>query len=129
MPETLYQKIYRKNHPDKEREKCKRWRLNHPDYKQKLRLKVLIHYSGTPPHCQCPKCNEREIKFLTIDHINNNGAEHRKTLNLKSRSSGDIYHWLIKNNFPEGFQVLCYNCNCGKARNNGVCPHINSVKT
>ena len=34
-----------------------------------------------------------------------------------------IYIWLKNNNFPEGFQVLCFNCNCGKARNKGICPH------
>lgn len=27
-------------------------------------------------------------------------------------------------NYPEGYQVLCYNCNCGKSINNGICPHL-----
>ena len=34
-----------------------------------------------------------------------------------------FYRWLKRNNFPEGFQVLCFNCNCGKEINKGVCPH------
>ena len=25
--------------------------------------------------------------------------------------------------FPEGFQILCFNCNAGKHRNGGRCPH------
>jgi hypothetical protein len=28
-----------------------------------------------------------------------------------------------KNNFPRGYRILCYNCNCGRALNNGICPH------
>jgi hypothetical protein len=33
-----------------------------------------------------------------------------------------MYRWLAKKNFPEGFQVLCANCNVAKSQN-GVCPH------
>lgn len=90
------------------------------EYKNNMILKVLIHYSGNQPHCQCPECNENNIKFLTIDHINGGGNKHRKQL---GGSGFAIYKWLIHNNYPEGYQVLCYNCNCGKNRNNGVCPH------
>lgn len=86
--------------------------------RQKKRLSCLTHYGGDPPKCQC--CGETEYGFLTIDHINNDGNEHRKQIKIDC-----IYGWLIKNNFPEGFQVLCYNCNLGKAQNNGICPHKN----
>ena len=44
--------------------------------------------------------------------------EYRQKVSISS-----IYSWLIRNNYPEGFQVLCYNCNLGKAHNNGICPH------
>ncbi len=30
---------------------------------------------------------------------------------------------------PEGFQVLCWNCNLGKYYNGGVCPHRGAVDT
>ena len=49
--------------------------------------------------------------MLTLDHINNDGAEHRRRMVSK-----DIVLYLIRNNFPEGFQILCYNCNCIKSR-------------
>jgi hypothetical protein len=52
--------------------------------------------------------------FLTIDHIENNGAEHRRQQRNGQNKGHDIYAWLRKNNYPEGFQVLCYNCNCAK---------------
>jgi len=75
--------------------------------------RVINHYGGK---CFC--CGETKIKFLTIDHINNDGYKHRKDINK------EICRWIINNNFPENmFQVACYNCNCGRAKNNGICPH------
>lgn len=70
----------------------------------------------------CACCGERERLFLTVDHVNNDGAEHRKTFN------GDLYKWLIRQGFPDGFQILCFNCNMGKYRNGGVCPHHQAVR-
>lgn len=84
-------------------------------YNYKKRLQVLIHYSSNPPQCKC--CNENIIQFLSIDHINGGGNKHRKESKI-----GYIYSWLIKNNFPEGFQVLCHNCNMAKGYY-GECPH------
>ena len=66
--------------------------------------------------CEC--CGETQYEFLCIDHINGDGSEHRKEIGGGSR----IYWWLIKNNFPEGFRVLCYNCNMSYGFYN-YCPH------
>jgi hypothetical protein len=30
---------------------------------------------------------------------------------------------IIKTGFPDGYQVLCMNCNWGKRMNKGICPH------
>ena len=57
----------------------------------------------------CVFCGEDCDIFLTIDHINNDGAIHRKSL-----KSNWIYRWLRLNNYPTGFQTACYNCNCAK---------------
>ena len=84
----------------------------------KLRMIVLEHYSGGTPQCAC--CSEKITDFLCVDHINNDGNKHRKLLN---EGSGVIYKYLIDNQFPPGFQILCNNCNWGKHKNNGVCPH------
>lgn len=84
-------------------------RLNKQRY-EKYRLKVLTHYGGNPP--KCSKCGFDNIDCLEIDHIKNNGAEHRKKLFGSQRGTGTgFYLWLIKNNFPKGYQVLCKNCN------------------
>ena len=40
------------------------------------------------------------------------------------RDNGEkITTWLYRNNFPKGFQTLCFNCNWGKHINDGICPH------
>lgn len=74
---------------------------------------VVDHYGG---HCKC--CGETELAFLCIDHVNGGGAAHRRQIG----GGQSIYWWLVKNGFPEGFQVLCWNCNSAKHWADG-CPH------
>lgn len=71
---------------------------------------------------RCVCCGEQEPKFLSIDHVANDGAEHRKTM-FTNHYYGSIYAWLRRNDYPAGFQVLCMNCNFGKRMNGGICPH------
>lgn len=78
------------------------------------KLIVFQHYSNGFVKCDC--CGEPDERFLTVEHENNDGAKHRKTI-------GDIYAWLIRNKFPKGFRILCFNCNCAKGIY-GECPHI-----
>jgi hypothetical protein len=84
-----------------------------------LRLSILQQYSSLIPFCAC--CGEKEINFLCIDHINGGGNKHRKEISAHGKG-GNIYNWLYKNNFPEGFQILCHNCNMAKGAY-GICPH------
>lgn len=84
------------------------------DYNQKVRYQALSHYSdGGAPACAC--CHETHIEFLVIDHIHGGGHQHRQSV-------GSIYIWLIKNNYPDGFRVLCHNCNQALGLY-GYCPH------
>ena len=70
---------------------------------RKIKFKniVLNHYGS-----KCACCGESTPEFLTIDHINGEGNKHRK-----QEHCDDILEWLIRNNLPNGFQVLCMNCN------------------
>jgi hypothetical protein len=100
------------------------WRKHKKEYlknieRSKMRLKklqlqyrfeVLIHYGGNPPKCSC--CGEDNILFLTIDHIHGGGESDRKKL-----KGSNFYKYLIDKCFPDGFQVLCSNCNMAKGRN------------
>jgi hypothetical protein len=79
-----------------------------------LKDKVLAGYGA---FCAC--CGESERAFLTFDHKNGNGAEHRR----KVGGGYTFYLWLVDNDYPDSIQVLCFNCNSGKHNNGGVCPH------
>ncbi len=90
---------------------------------RELRETVLASYGGK---CNC--CGETLMPFLCIDHINGGGSEHRKNLRAQGVSAGaGFYKWLKKNNYPDGFQVLCHNCNMAKGFY-GSCPHSHSLK-
>jgi len=81
----------------------------------------MLAYGGY--RCAC--CGTREALFLTIDHIENDGACHRRRVGF----STGFLKWLKRNGYPKGFQVLCSNCNHGRHRNGGTCPHKDPVGT
>jgi hypothetical protein len=80
----------------------------------KQRKIVFDHYGRI---CVC--CGETNEGFFTIDHIEEIGSKAKR----QELGQNAIYNWLIQNNFPPGFRVMCYNCNCGRAHNDGICPH------
>jgi hypothetical protein len=90
--------------------------LYHKPKRMELKLEIWSAYGG--PICKC--CGEERVEFLSIDHINGGGNQHRKE--ITGFKQGNIYRWLKKNNFPEGFQVLCFNCNMSIGFY-GYCPH------
>lgn len=77
-------------------------------YKIRLREKIFAHYGR-----ECVNCKESNIIFLSVDHINEDGYSHRKSI---GNSSASLHEFLKKNNFPEGYQILCHSCNLKKYR-------------
>lgn len=86
------------------------------EWRATVASEVLAAYGG-----KCACCGETEPLFLEIDHVNNDGGKHRRE--EVGRGGTSMYSWLKQHGYPEGFQVLCRNCNYGKHRNGGVCPH------
>lgn len=84
---------------------------------KRLRREALVAYGG--PVCKC--CGETTEAFLTLDHIDGGGRKSKREDEQKSGSR--FYRWLKRNGYPPGLQVLCFNCNSGRAINGGVCPH------
>jgi hypothetical protein len=71
-----------------------------------LKIKAYQYFGSACTNCGCSK-----LEFLTIDHVNNDGAMHRKKFQ-------NIYSWLNANNYPKNnFQILCFNCNYLKSKN------------
>lgn len=89
-----------------------------PARNRKKRLLCLQHYSNGKMECAC--CSEARIEFLALDHVNGGGHQERKQSGRKG-SQGTIT-WIINNNFPKGFRVLCHNCNQSLGAY-GYCPH------
>jgi hypothetical protein len=87
------------------------WGSGKNGYWRRLRSEAIDAYGG-----QCACCGEAQIEFLQVDHIHDDGALHRRELGYS-----EIYAWLRARSWPEGFQVLCANCNWAKRF--GACPH------
>jgi hypothetical protein len=88
-------------------------------YRTALRDKLLEIYGS-----KCACCGEANKAFLTLDHIRNDGKEDR----AKEKHSAQVYRKAIKKPDRTVYQILCYNCNLGKGRNGGVCPHVTANK-
>lgn len=100
--------------PTSDKSRCNKCKEINRQSVLRLKNEVFAAYGG--PVCNC--CGESTIEFLTVDHINNDGADHRRQIGQTS-----LYRWLRKNDYPKGFQILCMNCNWGKRVCGGICPH------
>jgi hypothetical protein len=72
-----------------------------------LKVRVLTHY-GLHGKLKCcwDCCNVTDVDMLSLDHIKDDGAKHRKTVKA---SGSTTYEWIRKYKFPKGFQTLCMN--------------------
>lgn len=77
---------------------------------------ILAFYSEQKNSCAC--CGEKELLFLSIDHVDGGGSKHRREVGF----GPNFYRWLRTHGFPHGYQVLCFNCNLSKGFY-GHCPH------
>ena len=92
-------------------------RLSNQKHNLKVKTEVMSYYSNGK--LKCKKCGIMGMVYLTIDHINGKGKQHRKELGYKGNGS-NFYKWLRQQKYPDGYQVLCWNCNHAK--------HIRSLR-
>jgi hypothetical protein len=108
-----HQRWYRQNR-EKQLAASKSWHENNLEkahdssrkYNAAIKLDVLSRY-GPQGKLQCcwPDCTVIDPDMLSLDHVENNGAEDRKI-----RGTGvQLYCRLRKEGYPEGFQTLCFN--------------------
>ena len=122
-----YDAIYRGNSENLVSEKAKA-------YRDSIRFNVLATYSkllsnSDVPCCNCCKLNTH-LDFLAIDHIAGKKEMDSEPELIKLGYSSELksttlLKFIIKNNFPKGFQILCTCCNFAKGmeKNNNKCPH------
>jgi hypothetical protein len=81
-----------------------------------LKIETFNQYGG----CQCTLCKINDIDMLSIDHIFNNGNEHRKNLGING--GHQFYYWLKKYGFPDKdkYRVLCMNCQFKEKERNRI---------
>lgn len=82
------------------------WQRKYASNNKKNKKIIIDYYSNGLQECAC--C--RVKSSLTVDHINGGGVEHRK----KVGRGVLFYTWLIRNNLPPGYQILCFDCNLSK---------------
>ena len=73
------------------------------------RLDAIAAYGG---HCEI--CGIANPQYLTIDHIDNNGAEHRRKMMGGNIGGWNFYAKLKKEGYPPGYRVLCWNHNAAR---------------
>lgn len=120
-------KKFPSNDPVRKKETTKLWTLKNIEQVKKQRsayYKVKMDeireewLEAYGRKCTC--CGETNWKFLTLEHLNGDGSLHRKEVG----SHLGIFQDLKKRGWPkDAYTILCYNCNLGKARNGGICPH------
>lgn len=76
-------------------------------YAQALKMAAFNAYGGPV----CVDCGEAHHECLSIDHVANDGAAHRRA----DKRAKNLYVWLRVQGYPPGFKVLCLNCNYLKA--------------
>ena len=85
-------------------------------YRVSVKFEAIIALGSM---CAC--CGEEHPAFLSLDHINNDGAEHRAQYSSSNNSL--IYADARREGWPtDRYQLLCYNCQSAK-NYQGVCPH------
>lgn len=57
----------------------------------------------------CVICGISDLRVLTIHHIKNDGAEHRKVVG--GRGGIRFYEYLLKNGITSNLECRCFSCN------------------
>jgi hypothetical protein len=77
------------------------------------RAASITAYGG---RCRC--CGTTNQKYLQLDHVNSDGADHKRELYNNGRA-GSMYTWALRNDFPDRLQLLCANCHQAKTSHGG----------
>jgi hypothetical protein len=110
-----YQKAYREEHKE-------RHYALQAERQRKVKIAVRAFLGGK---CSC--CGISEFEFLTIDHVNNDGAKDKKN----GIQSSHIYWKILKmlksftprSEVEKTYRLLCFNCNSSKHFGHGKCVH------
>jgi hypothetical protein len=122
---TEWHAKYREENREKRRQWHRDWVANNKvkydqmrqNYRDKVKRECFLHYGGGK--IACVKCGFDDYDCLVLDHVNDDGASHRKSLSVSCRGNGGgirIYEALFARKMPNDplLQLLCANCNMKK---------------
>lgn len=95
------------------------------DYQLRTKVEVLTRYAGNSEP-KCRHCDETDIRFLCLDHVNGGGKAHKTEI---GGAGGYVYLWARKHGYPDLFQVLCHNCNFRKWKPVSSCPRRFQIRS
>lgn len=110
---AAYTRQWRLDNPEKNLQQRRRAIAKRPEYVKRLKRDVVQHYGG-----RCNHCGIDDIDVLSIDHVNNNGEI--DNMGTYRRRGLPIYQRIRRLNYPDDYQVLCFNCNWKK--------HLGSIR-
>lgn len=100
----------------RDQERLRAWRATNRDRiiahqvrdRERYRREAIAHYGG-----RCCSCDQNHPGFLSLDHVDGGGTAHRVVIG----GGGSVtYRWLAQQGYPDGYRVLCLNCNLGVAK-------------
>jgi len=108
---TIYKKWYERNKKsarERKSELMRQYRDERPEHykkksreaKHRLREKIFDMYGRS-----CTLCGFNDVRALTLDHIQNNGAEERRLLGERG-----VYRKATKQYSPDEYRIICMNC-------------------
>jgi len=119
------QKLYYERHRDERveyardfyRKNAKRLSRNTAAFKGHVRRTVRAYLGN-----KCVCCGVMEQEFLSVDHVRNNGAKHRRE---KGREAWmwEVWKAIKEKRIVTDYQLMCFNCNFSKHFGKGVCVH------
>jgi len=94
----ISRRIYRSINKDK---------INLQKHSYRIKEKVIAFYVYSN-EMKCALCSDSEFSHLGLDHINGGGTKHRRSI---PKANCNIYGLLQQQGFPNGYRLLCQNCN------------------
>lgn len=86
-------------------------RSSRPDLVRRYELELAVKHQAVLSYSDgtCAQCGCGDMRVLSIDHPNLDGAAHRRS--LKVIGGAQFYRWLKREGYPSGYRVLCLSCN------------------
>jgi hypothetical protein len=122
--EKQYSKQYRDNHREQIKQRMKRYcqkpevkkQRNESVRKYQIKIKKIIVNHYTKGKMKCELCPEDTWEIFELHHPELNGKKDRE--NVNGATGTKFYRWVIKNNFPKGYMILCPNCHAKEHNKN-----------